>query len=290
MSNQSGVCAWVGRMEALRAFALSASGTQSAQHIKPLHWYTSCRLVVEGGFRPEEITPRPPFVIDESESGQARRFILSHDEEAGGKGEQPVLGGLKTKKVDVVVAKPGIGPCVAVSLKGTLNAFRNLTNRMEAAVGDCANLHISYPTLVYGFLHVLRATPEAPGVPPNDVALATGGAVVECIRRYHDVLVRLAGRDDIRSEPTMYEAIALALVQTERADAGTLFGAFPSNDGELALESFFGKLYTAYDQRFVYAAPSLDAVTRRLEWDPESPVLEDNRAREYEPRVRHGAD
>ena len=44
-----------------------------------------------------------------------------------------MLGGLKTKDVDVVVSKPGIGPCVAVSIKGTLNAFRNLTNRMEEA-------------------------------------------------------------------------------------------------------------------------------------------------------------
>ena len=58
-----------------------------------------------------------------------------------------MLGGLKTKDVDVVVSKPGIGPCVAVSIKGTLNAFRNLTNRMEEAVGDCTNLHISYPNL-----------------------------------------------------------------------------------------------------------------------------------------------
>ncbi len=70
-----------------------------------------------------------------------------------------MLGGLKT---DVVVSKPGIGPCVAVSIKGTLSAFRNLTNRMEEAVGDCTNLHISYPNLVYGFLHVIRANPEGP--------------------------------------------------------------------------------------------------------------------------------
>ena len=79
---------------------------------------------------------------------------------AGSRGERTILGGLKTKDVDVVVAKHGIGPVMAVSMKGTLNAFRNLTNRMEEAVGDCTNLHISYPALVYGFLQVMRANRE----------------------------------------------------------------------------------------------------------------------------------
>lgn len=78
--------------------------------------------------------------------------MLVHDPERAAGGELTVLGGLKTKDVDVVVTKPAIGPCIAVSIKGTLNAFRNLTNRMEEAVGDCTNLHISYPNLVYGFL------------------------------------------------------------------------------------------------------------------------------------------
>ncbi len=59
--------------------------------------------------------------------------MLVHDPESAAGGELTVLGGLKTKDVDVVVSKPGIGPCVAVSIKGTLNAFRNLTNRMEEA-------------------------------------------------------------------------------------------------------------------------------------------------------------
>ena len=54
-------CQWLGRTTALRTFATYTGQTQSQAHIKPLHWYVACRLVVEGGFRPEEITPRPPF-------------------------------------------------------------------------------------------------------------------------------------------------------------------------------------------------------------------------------------
>lgn len=288
MAKHAEPCAWVGLQEALKAFVLDSEVPQSSRHIKPLHWYVACRLVIEGGFRPDEITPRPPFIIKESGSSTRRRFILSYDEDHGGVGEQAILGGLKTKNVDVVVEKQGIGPCVAVSLKGTLKAFRNLTNRMEEAVGDCANLHISYPALVYGFLHVLKATPSGRDVPANDVAVTQHGDIVESIIRYHDVLVRLAGRDDIRSEPTMYEAIALALVVPHGSKVGTILPTFPPKASSLAIETFFDKLYKTYDQRFVYAAPSLVATTRRLEWDPESPALSNKRASEYHRRVSGG--
>src|SRR5437762_3146836 len=93
-----------------------------------------------------------------------KKHRLIFEESAARRGEQTILGGLKTKNVDVVICLTGIGPCLAVSVKGTMNAFRNLTNRMEEAAGDCTNLHISYPTLVYGFLHVMRATRAEDGV------------------------------------------------------------------------------------------------------------------------------
>jgi hypothetical protein len=130
---------------------------QSSAHIKPLHWYVASRLVIEGGFRPDEIRPRPPFEVKR----EGKRWVLHHSELRGGGQERTVLGGLKTKNIDVVVTKDGIGPVIAVSMKGTLGAFRNLTNRMEEAVGDCTNLHIAYPALVYGFLEVLRANHES---------------------------------------------------------------------------------------------------------------------------------
>ena len=78
------------------------------------------------------------------------RSKLVHDPGLGGTGERTVYGGLKTKNVDVVVTKEGIGPVLAVSCKGAIGAFRNLTNRMEEAVGDCTNLQIAYPPLVCG--------------------------------------------------------------------------------------------------------------------------------------------
>jgi hypothetical protein len=203
----------------------------------------------------------------------------------GSSGECTILGGLKTKAVDVVVAKPGIGPVFAVSMKGTLNAFRNLTNRMEEAVGDCTNLHISYPALVYGFLHVMRANREGPGVNPNDVAICQNGDVSDAISRYHDVLARLAGRDDLRADTTRYEAVGLALVNADLPQVGEIVKTFPPEDSPLSIKRFFEKLYGQYDQRFIYAAPRLESITRRLVWAPESPALNENRTLEYEARV-----
>jgi hypothetical protein len=286
MARERAVCEWLSLHEALTAFVRNVSGHQGAGHIKPLHWYVACRLVLEGGFRPEEITPRPPFRVREA----GRRLTLEYDAAQAGSGEAIVLGGLKTKAVDVVVNKDGIGPCVAVSMKGTLNAFRNLTNRMEEAVGDCTNLHIAYPALVYGFLHVLRANREASGVEPNDVAIHRNGETVDSILRYHDVLARLADRDDVRSEVSKYEAVALALVGPDPPSVGQLVKTFPKPDSSLLLGSFFARLYRAYDLRFVYAAPALKTTTQRLEWDEESPVFQDARIRGFEPRVANPED
>src|SRR5262249_11587844 len=126
-------CIWISGPQAFKEFATHKGKTQSARHIKPLHWYIACRLVIEGGFKPEDITPRPPFKIEEKISGKKKkvlRHILHYDPALGGVGEQVILGGLKTKNVDVVVDKRTVGPVLAVSCKGVTKAFRNLTNRM----------------------------------------------------------------------------------------------------------------------------------------------------------------
>ncbi|MGD0896233.1 MAG: hypothetical protein ABR915_00270 [Thermoguttaceae bacterium] len=281
MARTPPVCHWISLRDALSAFVENVSGHQGAGHIKPLHFYVACRLVIEGGFHPDEITPRPPFTVQQ----HGPKTILEHRPEAGRSGERTILGGLKTKDVDVVVAKEGIGPVIAVSLKGTLNAFRNLTNRMEEAVGDCTNLHISYPALVYGFLQVLRATREGEGVHPNDVAVCQDGKVSDAISRYHDVMARLAGRDDVRNETTKYEAVALTLVNPDAPHVGEILKTFPLEGSPLLVGEFFDKLYRQYDQRFIYAAPRLEPTTRRLAWSPDSPALGEGRPLEYAPRL-----
>ena len=184
-------CEWISLRSALAHFVEFRGSTQSQRHIKPLHWYVACRLVVEGGFDPDEVMPRPPFRVDRHKG----RPVLVHDPGLGGSGERTVYGGLKTKEVDVVVTKEGIGPVLAVSCKGAIGAFRNLTNRMEEAVGECTNLHIAYPPLVCGYVVVMRANraeevgvvpdqPQPEQAPPrrllkdNDVAIDSQGRPV----------------------------------------------------------------------------------------------------------------
>jgi len=246
---------------------------QSQEHIKPLHWHIACRLVVEGGLRPEHITPRPPFRIESTGGGSSRKHRLVYDEAEARAGEGLILGGLKTKIVDVVVASYELGPCLAVSLKGSMNAFRNLTNRMEEAVGDCTNLHICYPALVYGFLHVIKANRQGQVAKANDVAVLSNGAIVDSIKRYHDTMTRLTGRADVRNQTSRYEAVALALVDTVAPNRGELVTSYPPPDSALSFQQFFPTLYRAYDMRFVYAAPALKGVTERLVWSADSPAF-----------------
>ena len=271
------ICQWISQATALQHFASYDGPTQSQQHIKPLHWYVACRLVLEGGFQPDEVTPHPPFSVRR----RGRKYHLTYDPEVAGGGEATVLGGLKTKNVDVVVTKRGLGPVLAISCKGMTGAFRNLTNRMEETIGECTNLHITYPALVFGYLFVLRANSLESSVVegqlgPNDIALQDDGTPVESIYRFHTALRELSGRRGIRNEVSRYEAISLAMIDMSKQSIGTVHSDFPSSESTLRLEDFFEKLYERYDERYVFSAPDLKSKTQRQEWSPESSVFQTN--------------
>jgi hypothetical protein len=295
-SDSSKLCRWTTQAEALKAFAGFQGKIESASHIKPLHWYVAGRLVVEGGFDPEDVTPRPPFRV-KKRPGSAPELHL--DESRAGGGERTILGGLKTKNVDVVVTREGIGPVLAVSCKGVTGAFRNLTNRMEETIGECTNLHITYPALVLGYLVLLRANrlldalledaAAAEGDPrrqltANDIAIAEGGEPVAAIMRFHNALRELVGRRGIRNDVSRYEAIALAMVEMENSAMGALLADYPEQDSALRVERFFETLFLRYDERFVTSAPDLASKTRRLTWAPDSPALREIQM-DYQPRV-----
>jgi hypothetical protein len=297
----AGVCRWTTQSQAVAAFAGFSGMTESGGQIKPLHWYVACRLVVEGGFHPDDVTPRPPFQI------QVRRGMphLSYEPETGGAGERTVLGGLKTKNVDVVVTRDGIGPVLAVSCKGVTGAFRNLTNRMEETIGECTNLHITYPALVLGYLVLLRANlatevrlqavetageqsqePEqARTLTANDIAINEDGTPAASIVRFHSALREMVGRRGIRNDISRYEAMAIGLADMGAHNRGSLFPAYPPTDSPLRVDRFFETLYTQYDQRFVTSAPGLEFTTRRLEWAPESQAVQALSGRDYPIRL-----
>jgi hypothetical protein len=244
--------------------------------------------VIEGGFDPEDIVPRPPFRVERRSSG--RSPVLHYEPALGRGGERTVLGGLKTKNVDVVVTREGIGPVLAVSCKGVTGAFRNLTNRMEETIGECTNLHITYPALVLGYLVLLRANrlvetalddaadvveemeeaaEGAKTLAANDIAMTEGGEPVAGIVRFHNALRELVGRRGIRNDVSRYEAIGFGLVEMHGPQRNALLDSCP-----LKLSGFFDTLYARYDERFVVSAPDLSRVTRRLEWDPASPAFQ----------------
>ncbi len=255
--------------EALAAFASFADKTQSLGHIRPIHQHIAMRLVLEGGFLPNEILPHPPLRA----SSERSQWLLEYAPGEENASEQTVLGGLKSKKIDVVVSKAGVGPVVAISVKGTTGAFRNLTNRMEEAIGDSTNVHLMYPGLVYGFFQVIRANRRGEtGVEANDVAVDLSGQAVESIRRYHDALAELSGRRFVRDDLTRYERVAFALVEPGTPVLGAVLRNFPVPESPLRIEGFFKDLLERYDLRFPYVGASVPNL-KRVVWSKQSPIL-----------------
>ncbi|MBF8253945.1 MAG: hypothetical protein HW373_640, partial [Deltaproteobacteria bacterium] len=183
---------------------------------------------------------------------------------------------LKSKRIDIVLAKEGIGPLLAVSVKGTSKAFRNLVNRTEEAIGDCANIHIMYPGLVYGFVHFLRATDASDRkLKANDILLSEDGEVPRAVKDYARILEGLSGRKLVRNDFSRYEAVALALLAVNtQAGQSPLLDRFPGSDSPLSLNSFFSSLYEVYDLRFsyTYTDPGVKHLSR-VSWAADSPAL-----------------
>lgn len=226
--------------------------------------------MLEGGFFPDEITPHPPVGATRTRGGWSLRYAP----ELQTTSECTVFGGMKTKQIDVVFAKKGVGPVLAVSVKGTFGAYRNLVNRMEEAIGDSTNIHVMYPGLVYGFMSVMRANRESEGYSANDMGIAADSTVSPQIQRYTAALHEMAGRKFVRNDYTLYEAVALALVENSDPVIGTVNPTFPPPESALRIESFFSRLFEVYDLRYPSRAEHMTA-GRRAEWLETSPLFEE---------------
>lgn len=240
---------------------------QSGEHIKPLTQYCAARLVIEGGFPPEWVSPRPPL---KSKRLTNARYELSYAPDEADDSEARVLGGIKYKDVDVTVLVPGVGPALAISAKNTGNAFRNLTNRMEEALGECTNIHLMYPGFVFGFLHFIRFR-RINGADKPDASFTREGQPLPAIMRFHEVLVSLTGRRLITDPVMRYEAVGLVIYSCDNTNS--LWGQFPPVNSEVHFSRFFDTLYKFYDLRFAYPDP--DGPNIRKEW-----VIRDGIARD----------
>ncbi|HEV2342206.1 MAG TPA: hypothetical protein VGS15_10455 [Candidatus Acidoferrales bacterium] len=237
-------------------------GTQAGEHIKPIHAHCAARLVLEGGFPPEWVSPRPPY---SSKRISNAVHALQYTEGAADKVERRVLGGIKYKNVDVTAVVNGLGPSLGISAKSTGNAFRNLTNRMEEALGECTNVHMMYPGFVFGFLHLIKFAKESETGNPQDASFNEKNEPLAPIRRYHEVLVGLSGRNAITDPGMRYESVAL-LVYRCRGSRAEIWPKYPSPESPVHFSRFFQRLYDLYDLRFAYPDP--DGPNNRKAWKP----------------------
>jgi len=232
--------------------------TQSQEHIRPLHRYCASRLVLEGGFPPEWIRPRPNL---SSKKLSNTEYELRPGVQDEPQSEARVLGGIKYKDLDVTVVVPGVGPALAISAKSTGNAFRNLTNRMEEALGECVNIHLMYPGLVFGFLHLIQFR-SMTSENRADASFDSRDKPLPSIVRYYEVLNSLSGRVLITDPGMRYEAVSLMVY--ECAVRGKIRDGYPSVESPLHFSKFFRQLYQLYDLRFGYPDPNGPNV--RKEW------------------------
>src|SRR5437763_3618273 len=233
---------------------------QSGKHIKPLTQYCATRLVLEGGFPPEWISPRPPFASTRKSNAV---YDLVYAPTEANESEARVLGGIKYKDVDITVVVPGVGPALAISVKNTGNAFRNLTNRMEEALGECTNVHLMYPGFVFGFLHLLKFSKESEVGTPQDASFDEKDKPLAAITRYHEVLVALSGRSTITEPGMRYESVGLLVYRCQGKHAD-IWPNYPPPQSPVHFSRFFQRLYDLYDLRFGYPDP--DGPNIRKDW------------------------
>jgi hypothetical protein len=165
--------------------------------------------------------------------------------------ERKVYGGIKIKDLDVSVIADNVGPVIGISAKSTGNAFRNLTNRMEEALGECSNVHMMYPGFVFGFLHLIKHCPLGAYDKPDASFDAAGTTPMNSLARYHDVLVSLSGRTSIVDPAMRYEAVGLIIYQCVEG-VTSIYQGYPSSSSPVHYSRFFDRLYNIYDIRFAY--------------------------------------
>jgi len=178
-------------------------------HIKPLHWYVASDSSLREAF-----TRTTLLLILRFPSSDEAVEISAYEPQCATGGEATVLGGLKTKNVDIVALKPGLGPVLAISCKG-MTGPSHLTNRMEETIGECTNLHITYPALALGYLFafvriagiersfplwVRKAHDQCVSLAQNDIALPRGRSAGRINPQFHSALKELTGRKGIRND------------------------------------------------------------------------------------------
>lgn len=245
---------------ALGAFCDPTSNLRAQEHIKPFHYYSAIRLVLEGGFEPETILPSPPFASCKQTLEQYR---LEYTPDQTSTSEATILGGLRTKQIDLTARSAEAGPTLGISFKTTSNAFRNIPNRVEELLGDVTNIHLRYPAFTYGFCHIVQKVTESEAPQRNDASFTDNGEPVRSIQHFHDLLTKLVGRRRITDRPELYESVAFLVVEC-LPTGPIIYPDYPPQDSPVHFRHFFERLYRIYDERYCYVGA--DRRYCRKEW------------------------
>ena len=164
--------------------------------------------------------------------------------------------------------------------------FCNLTNRMEETIGECTNLHITYPAMVFGYIFVIRANRQVATIVaglPSDANVPARQLAVNDIRRWGcrgvDFSIPFGSTRAYGTPRDSQRCQSLRGRDSghDRADGGPCgrsVGRIASARQLSAVGSVFRDTYLRYVERYLFGAPDLKSVTRRLEWAPSSPALD----------------
>jgi hypothetical protein len=83
------------------------------------------------------------------------------------------------------------------------------------------------------------------------------------IRRYHEVLVALSGRNTITDPGMRYEAVGMLVYRCGKSSV-EIWNEYPPKESPVHFSNFFQRLYNLYDLRFAYPEPNGPNI--RKEW------------------------
>lgn len=249
--------------EAVRQLC-SGKKIQSGEHIKPLHNYCAARLVVEGGFPPEWVNPRPRWPAPE-QATLFTSFVIQS--EGPNVPSRAYLAGSSIRTLMSPLSFP---------TSAQLWLFRRRTPEMLSGTsptgwkrlwGECTNIHLMYPGFVFGFLHLIKFA-KLSEVEKTDASFTEKGDPLPAFRRYHEVLISLSGRSTLTEPGIRYEAVALLAYRCREGKTEIVKG-YPPESSPVHFSKFFQKLYDLYDLRYGYPDP--DGPNIRKEWRIQDP-------------------
>jgi hypothetical protein len=166
-----------------------------------------------------------------------------------------VLGAYFPKELDVWLDADVNGPLLGISFKSMMSGVaQNVNNRWEELVGDAANIHSRFPMLSLGYVMILPAmsTKGKKTVRPEPLIDPTTQQPTELARQIERKLLGIRGRQKPVELASVYEEVALAVIDFKAQPTARLNLTFPDPASPLRIERFYDNLVAHFHQRNTY--------------------------------------